>query len=129
MLKQYECFYCSCFKSLWCSEACIVKNNLYPLDNVQRHENITMYCLAVCGGGSSISRVAVPTPKGAPTYYLTKFRWKLHENEENWKEWASNTTRLQEGNVFTPVCHSVHGGGGWTGWAHVPGIPLDPPMH
>ena len=27
-----------------------------------------------------------PTSKGAPTYYSTKFRRKLHENEENWTE-------------------------------------------
>ena len=28
-----------------------------------------------------------PTPKvGEPTYYLAKYSWKLHENEENWAE-------------------------------------------
>ena len=35
-------------------------------------------------GGSRISERSVPTPKGAPTYYLTIFSRKLYENEK-WK--------------------------------------------
>ena len=44
-----------------------------------------------------------PTPEGgAPTYYLTNFSQKLHENEENLTQ---------------------------RGGARVPAPPLDPPMH
>ena len=35
-------------------------------------------------GGSRISQRGVRQPQGAPTYYVTNFSWKRHENEKIW---------------------------------------------
>ena len=50
---------------------------------------------------------------------MQMFHALLSDSEQGWnsQEHVINAfyrpqTKLREGNVFTPVCHSVHGGGG-----------------
>ena len=50
--------------------------------------------LTVNLGGSRISQTGRRQPKMGGTYYLAKFRQKLHENEENWTEGGGTASKI-----------------------------------